>query len=318
MRCARGDRLDRWSRSKGTSAPTMVLRAVQATFSSHLHTSSTVRLQTVGRKSVTLFGTLSHFDIDAPSSNTELLPPPRHVAIIMDGNGRWARRRGRVRWDGHSAGADAVRSTLEKAAEIGLEYLTLYAFSTNNWNRPRLEVEALMHLLTRFARKEQAELIRQNIRVRVVGDLERLPKTPRSAMHQLIDATAHCTGTTLSLALSYGGREDMIRATRTLIERARAGELCPEDIDEESFHAHLSTSFLPNVDLLIRTGGESRISDFLLYEAAYAELCFLPMMWPEFRGGDLVSAIEDYRGVQRRFGLTGEQINEGELALVGG
>lgn len=236
----------------------------------------------------------------------------------MDGNGRWARRRGKVRWDGHSAGADAVRSTLEKAAEIELEYLTLYAFSVNNWSRPRLEVEALMHLLTRFARKEQAELIRQNIRVRVVGDLGRLPKTPRSAMQQLIDATEHCTGTTLSLALSYGGRADMMKAAKALVEKARAGELSPDDITEESLREHMSTSYLPNVDLLIRTGGESRISDFLLFEAAYAELCFLPMLWPEFRGSDLVRAIEDYRGVERRFGLTGEQIADGELALVSG
>lgn len=236
----------------------------------------------------------------------------------MDGNGRWARRRGKVRWDGHSAGADAVRSTLETAAKIGLEYLTLYAFSVNNWNRPRLEVEALMHLLTRFARKEQAELIRQNVRVRVVGELERLPKTPRRAMHQLVDATAHCTGTTLSLALSYGGRDDLLRAAKALVEKARAGEVSADDVTEDFFQAHMSTSYLPKVDLLIRTGGESRISDFLLFEAAYAELCFLPMMWPEFRGNDLIRAIEDYRGVQRRFGLTGEQIIEGELALVSG
>ncbi len=275
-------------------------------------------MQTIARKSATLFNALTHFDNDVSSAESGLLPPPRHVAIIMDGNGRWARRRGKVRWDGHSAGADAVRSTLEKAAEIGLEHLTLYAFSVNNWSRPRLEIEALMHLLTRFARKEQAELIRQNIRVRVVGDLERLPKTPRAAMHQLVDATAHCTGTTLSLALSYGGRADMIRAAQALVEKARAGQLSPEDINEVTFQEHMSTSFLPNVDLLIRTGGESRISDFLLYEAAYAELCFLPMMWPEFRGDDLVRAIEEYRGVQRRFGLTGEQIEDGELAVVGG
>jgi undecaprenyl diphosphate synthase len=243
---------------------------------------------------------------------------PRHIAIIMDGNGRWARRRGRVRWDGHSAGADAVRSTLEKAAELKVPFLTLYAFSVNNWSRPRLEVEALMHLLTRFARKEQAELIRQNIRVRVVGDLARLPKTPRLAMEQLITATEHCTGTTLTLALSYGGRQDLLRAAKTLVERARAGDLHEDDLTEETLQAHMSTAYLPQVDLLIRTGGESRISDFLLFEAAYAELCFLPMMWPEFRGDDLEQAIQVYRGAQRRFGLTGEQVEEGELALVSG
>jgi undecaprenyl diphosphate synthase len=247
-----------------------------------------------------------------------LLPLPRHVAIIMDGNGRWARRRGKVRWDGHSAGADAVRSTLESAAEMGIEYLTLYAFSVNNWSRPRLEVEALMHLLTRFARKEQVELIRQNIRVRVVGDLARLPKTPRLAMEQLVQATEHLTGTTLSLALSYGGRQDLVRAAQELARLAKEGKLDPSLIDEKMLQSHMSTTHLPNVDLLIRTGGESRISDFLLFEAAYAELYFSDMMWPEFRGSDLRRAIEDYRGVERRFGLTSEQVDEGELALVTG
>jgi undecaprenyl diphosphate synthase len=201
---------------------------------------------------------------------------------------------------------------------MGLEYLTLYAFSVNNWSRPRLEVEALMHLLTRFARKEQAELIRQNIRVRVVGELERLPKTPRLAVEQLMTATAHCTGTTLSLALSYGGRQDLVRAARRLAEMAKVGQLDPAAIDEGMLHASLSTTHLPDVDLLIRTGGESRISDFLLFEAAYAELYFVDMMWPEFRGQHLRQAIDDYRGVERRFGLTSEQVKDGELSLVSG
>jgi undecaprenyl diphosphate synthase len=260
---------------------------------------------------------LSYLTPAVPASRP-FLDAPRHVAIIMDGNGRWARRRGKVRWEGHSAGADAVRSTLEAAGKMGLEFLTLYAFSVNNWNRPRLEVEALMHLLTRFARKEQAELIRQNIRVRVVGELARLPKGPQSAMQQLIEATAGCTGTTLSLALSYGGRADLVEAARKLAVRVAAGEIDPSAITEESLGAHLSTSHLPNVDLLIRTGGESRISDFLLYEAAYAELRFLDVMWPEFRGEHLQQAIDDFRGVERRFGLTSEQVDAGELALVGG
>jgi undecaprenyl diphosphate synthase len=201
---------------------------------------------------------------------------------------------------------------------MGIEYLTLYAFSVNNWSRPRLEVEALMHLLTRFARKEQAELIRQNIRVRVVGELERLPSAPRRAMEHLIAATGHCSGTTLSLALSYGSRQDLVRAARELAAAAKAGVLDPEAIDETVLQSKMSTTDLPNVDLLIRTGGESRISDFLLYEAAYAELCFLDMMWPEFRGDDFRRIVGEYQGVERRFGLTSEQVDEGELSLVSG
>ncbi len=235
----------------------------------------------------------------------------------MDGNGRWARRRGCVRWEGHSAGADAVRSTLEAAASMEIEFLTLYAFSVNNWQRPRLEVEALMHLLTRFAKSEQSELIRQNIRVRVVGHLDALPKGPRAAMEQLIDATAHLTGTTLSLALSYGGRQDLAEAARRLAERVSRGEMSAQEITVNSLREALSTQHLPNVDLLIRTGGESRISDFLLFEAAYAELAFLDLMWPEFRQEHFRRAIDDYRGVERRFGLTSQQVDEGDaLALV--
>lgn len=199
---------------------------------------------------------------------------------------------------------------------MGIEYLTLYAFSVNNWQRPRLEVEALMHLLTRFAKTEQAELIRQNIRVRVVGHLDALPKGPRAAMSQLIDATAHLTGTTLSLALSYGGRQDLAEAARTLAQRVSRGEITPVDVTVDSLRAALSTQHLPNVDLLIRTGGESRISDFLLFEAAYAELAFMDLMWPEFREEHFRTAIDDYRGVERRFGLTSQQVEESELLSV--
>jgi undecaprenyl diphosphate synthase len=235
----------------------------------------------------------------------------------MDGNGRWARRRGLIRWDGHSAGAESVRTTLESAAKLGIEYLTLYAFSVNNWNRPRLEVEALMRLLTRFARKEQAELIRQDIRVQVVGQLEKLPKTPRVALEHLIAATAHCQGTTLSLALSYGGRQDIVEGTRKLVALAQAGKISADDISSEFLQQHMSTSGLPDVDLLIRTGGESRISDFLLFEAAYAELHFVDVMWPEFRAHHFEKALDHYRGIERRYGLTSEQVEGGELSVVG-
>lgn len=262
-------------------------------------------------------GYLNTMSILPAASRPELLPLPRHVAVIMDGNGRWARRRGMIRWDGHSAGAEAVRATLESAAKMGVEYLTLYAFSVNNWSRPRLEVEALMRLLTRFARKEQAELIRQDIRVQIVGHLDRLPKTPRDALTHLVEATTHCRGTTLSLALSYGGRQDIVEATQKLVAKAQAGLISAEQVTVELLQQHMSTNNLPDVDLLIRTGGESRISDFLLFEAAYAELRFVDVMWPDFRAKHFEQAIDDYRGVERRYGLTSEQIESGELSVVG-
>jgi undecaprenyl diphosphate synthase len=232
------------------------------------------------------------------------------VAIIMDGNGRWARGRGQLRWEGHSAGAKSVRATVEAAVELGIEYLTLYAFSVNNWQRPRLEVEALMRLLTHFAKKEQAELIRQGVRVRVVGHLNDLPKGPRQAVEQLLEATAHCTKMTLSLALSYGGRGDVLEATQRLVARAQAGELTAQDITLDTLRAEMTTAFLPDVDLLIRTGGQSRISDFLLLECAYAELYFVDVMWPEFNGEHLRDAMDQFGGVERRFGLTSQQVED--------
>ncbi len=207
-----------------------------------------------------------------------------------------------------------MRRTVEAAARLGIEYLTLYAFSVNNWNRPSLEVEALMRLLTRFARKEQADLVRQGIRVEVIGSLDDLPKGPREALGHLMEATRNGSRMTLSLALSYGGRRDLARAARVLAERAARGEIDPKDITEDSLRAAMSTVHLPDVDLLIRTGGETRISDFLLFEAAYAELCFLPVMWPDFDESHLMLALDRYRGVERRFGLTGEQV-EAEASL---
>jgi len=226
----------------------------------------------------------------------------------MDGNGRWAQGRGKLRWEGHAEGARAVRRALEGAGQLGIPYLTLYAFSVANWSRPRLEVEALMRLLTRFARKEQAELIQKGVRVQVVGTLEDLPATTRRAVEHLVEATAGGTRTTLSLALSYGGRHDLARAARRVAEQVAAGSVRPEDVSEAMLRRHLSTHELPDVDLLIRTGGESRVSDFLLFEAAYAELTFLPVMWPEFDETHLSAAVARYQGIERRFGLTGEQV----------
>lgn len=233
---------------------------------------------------------------------------PRHVAIIMDGNGRWAKARGLERVEGHSEGARAVRETVESCAKLGIEYLTLYAFSVANWARPPREVRALMSLLVYFANKEKEELRKNNVRVRVVGNLDDLPLLTRHAVEQLMVYTADCQGMTLSLALSYGGRRDIVDAARALAAKARAGLILPEDIDEAAFQREMSTDSLPNVDLLVRTGGETRVSDFLLFESAYAEFVFLPIMWPDFNADALALALDAYAGKERRFGLTSEQV----------
>ncbi len=239
---------------------------------------------------------------------------PRHVAIIMDGNGRWARGRGLERAAGHDEGARAVREVVRTCRERGVRYLTLYAFSLANWSRPRLEVDALMRLLIRFAEKEAAELKEKTIAVNVIGDLEDLPTLTRHAVEQLMEYTGELPeGTTepqmtLSLALSYSGRRDVIDAMRIVAARARAGLLLPEDIDESTLRGHFTTHALPDVDLLIRTGGEQRLSDFLLIESAYAELYFTDVLWPDFTSNDLLDAFQTYSGRERRFGRTGEQV----------
>jgi undecaprenyl diphosphate synthase len=235
---------------------------------------------------------------------------PEHVAIIMDGNGRWAQGRGMARAAGHAEGARAVREAVRTAREIGVKYLTLYAFSVANWSRPRQEVSALMELLRDFAEKERQELRDRGIRLSVIGELDELPVIARRAVEETQAFTADCHDMTLSLALSYGGRRDIVDAARSIAVRARAGLVLPEDIDEEFFHREMTTHSLPDVDLLIRTGGESRVSDFLLFEAAYAELMFLPIMWPEFSGDALRQAISAYASRERRFGKTGEQVRE--------
>ncbi|MBX3128241.1 MAG: di-trans,poly-cis-decaprenylcistransferase [Polyangiaceae bacterium] len=245
---------------------------------------------------------------------TNKLNIPRHVAIIMDGNGRWAEARNLERVEGHAEGARAVRETVETAARNGIEYLTLYAFSAANWARPRREVEALMRLLVDFAKKERSELRSLGIRVNVIGQLEELPTGTRHAVEDLIRYTADGSKMTLTLALSYGGRQDIVEAARALAVRARAGLVLPEEIDESFFHREMTTRSLPDVDLLIRTGGETRVSDFLLYESAYAELVFLPIMWPEFVPQTLLDAVELYSRRERRFGRTSAQVVRGEHA----
>jgi undecaprenyl diphosphate synthase len=233
---------------------------------------------------------------------------PEHVAIIMDGNGRWAQSRGLIRAQGHVEGARAVREAVRASRELGVRFLTLYAFSVANWSRPRPEVEALMRLLQDFAEKEKKELREKGIRLNVVGDLEELPIFARRAVEEAKEYTADCTDMTLSLALSYGGRRDIADAARSIAVRARAGLILPEDIDEDFFHRQMTTHSLPDVDLLIRTGGESRVSDFLLFEAAYAELVFLPIMWPEFTAESLKEAFGIYAKRERRFGMTSAQV----------
>lgn len=233
---------------------------------------------------------------------------PKHVAIIMDGNGRWAEQRGLPRTDGHAEGARAVRDAVETAARIGIDYLTLYAFSNANWARPRAEVEALMRLLVDFCKRERAELRAQSIRVNVIGQLDELPTGTRQAVEDLMAYTADGERMTLSLALSYGGRQDIVEAARALAVRARAGLVLPEEIDDQALHREMTTSSLPDVDLLIRTGGEARLSDFLLFEAAYAELVFLPIMWPDFTPQTLVDCVASYGSKERRFGKTSAQV----------
>ncbi len=240
---------------------------------------------------------------------------PQHVAIIMDGNGRWAKARGLDRVEGHAEGARAVRDAVETATRVGIKYLTLYAFSVANWARPRGEVEALMRLLVDFATKERAELRQNGIRVNVIGVLDDLPTTTRHAVEDLVRYTADGDRMTLTLALSYGGRQDIVDAARSLAVRARAGLVLPEEIDENFFHRHMSTHDLPQVDLLIRTSGETRLSDFLLFEAAYAELLFLPIMWPDFRPETLLEAIDVYAQRERRFGMISEQ-TQGHLPIA--
>jgi undecaprenyl diphosphate synthase len=231
---------------------------------------------------------------------------PRHVALILDGNGRWASQRGLPRTQGHEHGANAVRVAVRGAHDRGIENLTLYAFSVNNWSRPKEEVDALMRICTEFAEGERDDLMRRGVRVRIVGELDDVPTRTRRAMERLIDDTAGGASMTLALALNYGGRRDMVNAVRALAIRARAGMVMPEEIDEHSLRSFLTTSDLPDPDLVIRTGGERRLSDFLLFESAYAELFFTETYWPDFSEATLDEALTSYARRQRRYGRVGQ------------
>jgi len=230
---------------------------------------------------------------------------PAHVAIIMDGNGRWANARGLPRFRGHTAGMKSVRDVIEGAIEAGVPILTLYAFSLENWNRPAAEVGALMRLLQRYVVREREELMRQGVEVKIFGDLERVPRAPRRAIEEIQVATAGGRSLRLNLMISYGSRAEIARAARRLADRVRAGELAPEDIDEGAISNELYTTGLPDPDLLIRTSGEQRISNFMLWQLAYTELYITPLLWPDFRRTHLFEAILDYQKRDRRFGRVG-------------
>lgn len=235
-------------------------------------------------------------------------PLPRHVAIIMDGNGRWAKQRNLPRIMGHKAGASSVKKVVEAAAELGVSALTLYAFSTENWKRPVPEVQGLMTLLKTYLASELANMLANNISLRCLGQIEGLPGDVAELLRKGIMETAANTGMVLNLALNYGGRAEIVAAARGIAEKCVRGEIAIDQIDEVLFAAHLFTAGLPDPDLVIRTGGESRLSNFLLWQVSYAEIYITEIFWPEFNGDSLVAAIRHFQGRQRRFGKTGEQI----------
>ncbi|MEI7895922.1 MAG: isoprenyl transferase [bacterium] len=240
---------------------------------------------------------------------------PVHVAVIMDGNGRWAKKRGFIRTLGHEKGVDAVRNTAEAAAELGIRYLTMYAFSTENWNRPKYEIDALMRILVNSLHKEMKTLMDNNIRLKAIGDLKSLPPKSYRELMKSIAETDGNTGLTLTLALSYSSRWELVEVARSIARKVEAKELSPDQIDMSTFTSFLATSAIPDPELLIRTSGEYRISNFLLWQIAYAEFYFTSTLWPDFGKDDFYKAILDFQGRERRFGLTSEQINafEGKL-----
>lgn len=229
---------------------------------------------------------------------------PAHVAIIMDGNGRWAQKRGLPRLAGHQAGAKAVREAIAAAIEIGVQYLTIYSFSSENWRRPEDEVSGLMRLFVEVLERELVNLERMHVRVKVIGDLSQLPENTRDAFKRCVARTADNTGMTLVVALNYGSRIDIVSAVRSIADRAATGELSPAEIDEALVADSLQTSGIPDPDLLIRTSGEMRVSNFLLWEIAYSELWVTPVLWPDFSRTDLLRATIEYQKRQRRFGGT--------------
>ncbi len=247
-------------------------------------------------------------DRDAQHALTQIGNIPRHIAVIMDGNGRWAKDKGRMRIFGHQAGVDSVRDITEACAQLGVEYLTLYTFSTENWNRPTDEVTALMQILVQSLRKETRRLNENNIRLQAIGQIERFPEICQKELREAIALTKDNDRLQLNLALSYSGRWDITQAVKKIAKRVQNGELQPEDINDALITAELVTADIPDPDLIIRTSGEFRISNFLLWQLAYSELYITQAYWPDFRRAELYQAIQSYQKRERRFGKVSEQI----------
>lgn len=235
---------------------------------------------------------------------------PKHIAIIMDGNGRWAKNKGKIRIFGHQNAITSVRESIESSAELGIGYVTLYAFSTENWNRPKFEVSALMELLVKTIRKETKTLMDNNIRLKAIGNLSQLPEKCYKELFEGIEITKNNTGTTLILALSYSAKWDITQAVQNIATQVAEGKIKPNEISEELINEQLSTASFPHPDLMIRTSGEHRISNFLVWELAYAEFYFTEVLWPDFRKENLYEAILDYQNRERRYGKTSEQISK--------
>ncbi|OKS85256.1 isoprenyl transferase [Mucilaginibacter polytrichastri] len=234
---------------------------------------------------------------------------PQHIAIIMDGNGRWAKGKGKLRIFGHHNGVRSVREAIEGSDDLGIKYLTLYTFSSENWNRPKFEVSAIMELLIGTIHKEIANLMEKNVRLNTIGDIEMLPKKAHRELTDAIEKTSKNTGLTLTLALSYSSRREITQAAKSLALKVEQGLIKADDIDEKMFADNLYTGDMPDPELLIRTSGEFRVSNYLLWQIAYAELYFTPKLWPDFRKDDLFEAILDFQKRERRFGMISEQVN---------
>ena len=237
---------------------------------------------------------------------------PRHVAIIMDGNGRWAKARNLDRSEGHVEGVNTVRKITEIASELGIGYLTLYTFSTENWNRPQAEVDALMHLIVIAIERETADLIKNNVRLTMIGDFSRMPKFAYDRLCKCIDDTSHCTGLTLILAISYSSRWEITEAVKRIAADVKDGKIAIDDITPATVSDNLSTAGIPDPDLLIRTGGDFRVSNFLLWQIAYSEIYVTSTFWPDFSKEDFCRAVLQFQGRERRFGLTSEQLNDNQ------
>jgi undecaprenyl diphosphate synthase len=241
-------------------------------------------------------------------NNIDLNNLPKHLAIIMDGNGRWAKKQGFLRAFGHEKGSKSVKNNIQFCADLGIKYLTLYTFSTENWNRPKLEVDTLMKLLIKTLQKEIDTLQKNNVKMQVIGTIEKLPKSAQEIVFDVIEKTKNNTKMTLTLALSYSSREEIVNAVKNISNKVKNNIISIDSIDDSVINEHLYTHNLPDVDLLIRTSGEHRISNFLLWQIAYAELYFTDVLWPDFNENDLYEAIISYQNRERRFGKTSEQI----------